>query len=119
MPELRLTGNECQDIADRTMQSLAGLDAAEALRRFRAGENDKGEVSTDEVTGKPFRRSISVRSVGDEGVLLWVAISAEPYIVRRARRFKFIAGLIEGRRNAPAGVAFKWLPVAASASKPK
>lgn len=111
MTERRLTREECQAIAERTMESLVGVDAAEALRRFRAGKTHTDEVSTDDVTGKPFRRVIAALPVGDEAVLLGVTISAEPRIVRRARRLKRIADVIEGWRGGPAGVAARMLPV--------
>jgi hypothetical protein len=52
----RLTAEQCQAIADRTMQSFDSLDAAEALARFANHRVD--EVVTDELTGKSFRRII-------------------------------------------------------------
>ena len=59
----RLTPDECQAIANRTLESLT-LDAAETLDRFEAGERHRDEVLTDGATGKPFRRRISAVPAG-------------------------------------------------------
>jgi hypothetical protein len=88
--DLRLTGEQCQEIADRTMRSVDSLDAEGALARFTSGAID---VAADDLTGKPFRRVIAAHSIGNEVVILTVVVTAEPRLVRRARRFKWIAAL--------------------------
>lgn len=80
------------------MRSFELLNATEALTRFKIGESDVDEVVTDETTGRMFRRTIYATPIGERQVDLTVAVSPEPRIVRRARRFKLIADLIEGWR---------------------
>jgi hypothetical protein len=98
--EARLTLDQCQEIAERTMQSLESLDASEALTRFRIDECHVDELATDEFTGKPFRRMIYASQLGEDRVLLSVAVSPEPRIVRSARRFRLVAEFIEGWKGA-------------------
>jgi hypothetical protein len=93
----RLTAEQCQDIADRTMQSLESLGASEALARF---EHHVDDVVTDDLTGKPFRRIIFATAAGEHDVYLTVSVSPEPVIVRRARRFRLLAEFVEGWRGA-------------------
>jgi hypothetical protein len=98
--EARLSREQCQEIAERTMRSLDSLEASDALERFRIGECHVNKLTSDELTGKPFRRIIYASSFGEDHVLLTVAVRPEPGIVRHARRFKLIAGFIEGWRGA-------------------
>ena len=95
----RLSGEQPQEIADRTLRSLDSLYAGEALARYDIrGHRVAGEVLTDEATGKPFHRDIWAYETGDEVVLV-VAISPEPRVVRHARRFKLLNDWIEGWRS--------------------
>jgi hypothetical protein len=82
------------------MRSLNALDASEALTRFRIGECHVDELATDEVTCTPFRRMIYASPLGEDRVLLSVAVSPEPGIVHAARRFKLLAAFIEGWKGA-------------------
>src|SRR4051812_28586017 len=96
MTGTRLTAEQCQNLADRTMQSFKSLGASEALARF---EHLVDEVVTDDPTGKPFRRTIVASAAGEHDVYLTVSVSREPVIVRRARRFKLIAEFVVGWRG--------------------
>ena len=97
MTAARLTAEQCQDLADRTMQSFESRGASEALARF---EHHVDEVVTDDLTGKPFRRIIFATAAGKHAVHLTVSVSPEPATVRRARRFRSVAQFVEGWRGA-------------------
>jgi hypothetical protein len=99
--QTRLTAEQCQEIADRTMRSFESLEAAEVLERFGIQEHQVvDELVTDELTGMPCRRIVFATSVGEHEVHLTVAVSPEPAIVRPASRFKAVAELVAGWRGA-------------------
>jgi hypothetical protein len=101
----RLTRAQCQAIAEETLTSLATITPAEALRRFGVGSAHV-EVMTDESTGKPYHQIITALGTPENGVHLSVSVSAEPQVVRPARRLKLIAQFIDGWRTArSAGVS--------------
>ena len=97
MTGTRLTAEQRQDIADRTMQSFEALGASEVLARFK---HHVDEVVTDAPTGKQFRRIIFATAAGEHDVYLTVSVSPEPARVRRSRRFILLAEMGEGWRGA-------------------
>lgn len=74
---------------------LARFRSARARRRFRSGIDFR-----DALTGKPFRRTICAIELGEDRVLVSVAVSPEPRVVRSARRVRFVAEFIEGWQGA-------------------
>jgi hypothetical protein len=91
------------------MASLAGLDAQEALRRFELGSHTD-RLANDESTGKQYRLMIyaSTQPWDEAEIAVTVSVTAEPRIVRRARRFKFIAEFWEGWRDSGSAA---WSPM--------
>jgi hypothetical protein len=83
------------------MASLAGLDADEALRRYGLGRG-VDRLDKDEATGKHYRLMIFAVAVpwNETEITVTVSVTAEPRVVRHARRFKAVAELIEGWRDA-------------------
>ncbi len=112
--EPSLTQKELQDIAERTLASLAELDAQEALRRFQPGRHTD-QLAIDEPTGKHYRLMIyaSPQPWDEAEIALTVSVTAEPRIVRRARRLKVVAEFWEGWRDAKrTSMVTKVLPLA-------
>jgi hypothetical protein len=104
----RLTHEECQGIAERTLDSLGDISAADAMSRFDVAKAYVDEIAVDEVSGLPFRRMVFASRLPDGGVMLTVSVDPEPQLVRHARRFKFLANFLEGWRGGrTSGVAVR------------
>jgi hypothetical protein len=115
--EVRLTREECQLIADRILEAIGDVDAAEALRRF--GGSHVARLEIDEVRSKPYHCMTFASRLPDDRVALWVSVTPEPHTVRCARRFQALARLIEGWRYARSGASSHRLIPTADAAAPQ
>jgi hypothetical protein len=91
----RFTTDECRAIAERRMRALQDLAAGDALPQYRVGHGDPGiqdELGTE--AGKPYRCRMWASRVGDDSVLLSIAVDPMPETERRG-----LLGLVDAWRG--------------------